>query len=377
VKIHEESREGRSRIRVEGRVNLETTPLLRTSLSSLVQRRAGRIVADLSGVEAMDSSGAAALVLALREARRAGRTFEIASPSEAVGRVLRLLQVDGLFGAGEDEGPTRIVSAPSRTKVIEAEGVARSFQGRTVLSDVSFTVRTGETLVIMGRSGSGKTTCLRILMGQVRPDHGRVALFGRDLAGLARRELAATRRRFGVVFQSGALLNSLSVKENVALPLRELTALDGDVISLMVKMRLEKVGLRDYADYLPDELSGGMKKRVGVARALIMDPEVLFYDEPTAGLDPVMTAVINQLIRDVARGLDVASVVVTHDMESAFKVADRMIMLFEGRVVAEGSPEEVRKSRDPVLRQFVDGNHDGPVSYTESSVRYSDDLLGP
>jgi phospholipid/cholesterol/gamma-HCH transport system ATP-binding protein len=260
--------------------------------------------------------------------------------------------------------------------VIEAEELAKSYQGRVVLSDVSFTVDSGETLVIMGRSGSGKTTCLRILMGQVLPDRGRVALFGRDLAGLSRRELAGVRRRFGVVFQSGALLNSLSVKENVALPLRELTALDREVVSLMVKLRLEKVGLRDYADYMPDELSGGMKKRVGIARALIMDPEILFYDEPTAGLDPVMTAVINQLIMDIAKGLGVASVVVTHDMESAFRVADRMIMLFEGRVVAEGTPEEVRRSRDPILRQFVDGDHEGPVSYTGSSTSLSDDLLG-
>jgi phospholipid/cholesterol/gamma-HCH transport system ATP-binding protein len=227
----------------------------------------------------------------------------------------------------------------------------------------------------MGRSGSGKTTCLRILMGQEKADRGRVILFGKDLAGLSRSGLEGIRRRFGVVFQSGALLNSLTVRENVALPLEELTGLAPEVVSTMVKLKLDKVGLRDFTDYLPDQLSGGMKKRVGIARALVMDPEVLFYDEPTAGLDPVMTAVINQLIREIAETMDVASVVVTHDMESAFKVADRMIMLYEGRIVAEGTPDEVRASRDPILRQFVDGDQHGPIPFRTASRGLAEDLL--
>jgi phospholipid/cholesterol/gamma-HCH transport system ATP-binding protein len=241
---------------------------------------------------------------------------------------------------------------------------------------VSFTVRKGETLVIMGGSGSGKTTCLRILMGQETSNHGRVELFGQDIAKISPKEMAGIRRRFGVVFQSGALLASLSVGENVALPLRELTKLDEEVISIMVKLRLEQVGLRDFGHLMPSQLSGGMKKRVSIARALILDPEILFYDEPTSGLDPVMTAIISGLIRELAESLGVASVVVTHDMKSAFDVADRMIMLYRGRVVVEGTPEEIAASDDPLVRQFVDGEADGPIPLRRASVDLVDDLLG-
>jgi phospholipid/cholesterol/gamma-HCH transport system ATP-binding protein len=260
-------------------------------------------------------------------------------------------------------------------EVIRAEHLAKSFGNREVLSDVSFTVATGRTLVIMGGSGSGKTTCLRILMGQEVPNRGTVRLFGENIHEIPPKKLSAIRRRYGVVFQSGALLNSLSVGENVALPMRELTRLDDEVIGIMVKLRLDQVGLRDFEDLRPSQLSGGMKKRVGIARALALDPEILFYDEPTSGLDPVMTAVITRLIRELSRDLGVASVVVTHDMKSAFDVADHIIMLYKGKVVAEGAPEDLENSEDPVVRQFVNGEADGPIPLMRAATGLEEDLL--
>ena len=266
--------------------------------------------------------------------------------------------------------------APAGAEVIRADRLAKRFGDRTVLSDVSLSVHKGQTLVILGGSGSGKTTCLRILMGRLRPDEGEVHLFGRSVANLSERELSGIRRRFGVVFQSGALLANLTVGENVALPLRELTKLDESVIGILVKLKLEQVGLRDFEHLRPSQLSGGMKKRVSIARALAMDPEILFYDEPTSGLDPVMTAVIDQLIVEIRDTLGVASVVVTHDMKSAFTVGDRIIMLYKGEVVADGNPDEIRESRDGVVQQFVQGRAEGPIPLKMASVDLVRDLLG-
>jgi phospholipid/cholesterol/gamma-HCH transport system ATP-binding protein len=261
------------------------------------------------------------------------------------------------------------------TVAVRAEHLAKSFRGRTVLKDISLSVKTGDTLVIMGGSGSGKTTCLRILMGQETADRGTVELFGKDIHTMPKREFDAIRRRYGVVFQSGALLASLSVGENVALPMRELTQLDDEVIGIMVKLRLDQVGLRDFEHLRPSQLSGGMKKRVAIARALALDPEILFYDEPTSGLDPVMTAVITQLMRELSKSLGVASVVVTHDMKSAFDVADHMIMLYHGEVVAEGSPDELAACEDPLVRQFIDGDAEGPVPFRRDPDGLLQDLL--
>jgi len=269
--------------------------------------------------------------------------------------------------------PNRI---PPGQEVIRVDGVSKSFDGREVLKDISFSVKKGETLVILGGSGSGKTTSLRILMGQERPDRGEVELFGKDLFSLRKKDLAEVRRRFGVVFQSGALLNSLTVGENLALPLRELTRLEESVIEIMVKLKLEQVGLREFEGLMPSQLSGGMKKRVSIARALALDPEILFYDEPTSGLDPVMTAIISQLIVEIRKTLGVASVVVTHDMASAYEVADRLILLDRGRIVAEGTPDEIRRSEDPLVHQFVHGEAEGPLSMGGSTVDFTEDLLG-
>lgn len=276
--------------------------------------------------------------------------------------------------SGSPAGPER-KTYPRGTVVVRADHIAKSFRGRAVLEDVSLTVKTGETLVIMGGSGSGKTTCLRILMGQETADRGTVELFGKNIHEIPGSELSAIRRRYGVVFQSGALLNSLSVGENVALPMRELTQLDDEIIGIMVKLRLDQVGLRDFEHLRPSQLSGGMKKRVAIARALALDPEILFYDEPTAGLDPIMTAVITQLIRELSGALGVASVVVTHDMKSAFEVADHLIMLYRGQIVARGTSEELSGSDDPLVRQFVDGDAEGPVPFRRASDSLLQDLL--
>jgi phospholipid/cholesterol/gamma-HCH transport system ATP-binding protein len=259
------------------------------------------------------------------------------------------------------ETATTATATGTTDLVLTVEHVAKSFAGTPVLTDVSFVVRRGETAVIMGPSGCGKSTLLRILAGLYRPDAGRVVLFGQDLAQLSREGLDALRKRCGLVFQFGALYNSLTVGENIALSLREHTELAEEVIAIMVDMKLQLVGLQGIQELLPGELSGGMHKRVGLARALALDPELLLYDEPTAGLDPVMTGVIDRLIIDLRRALGVTSVVVTHDMRSAFALADRMLMLHQGEMVAEGTPQEMQKSEHPVVKQFVSGAPEGPI----------------
>ena len=244
---------------------------------------------------------------------------------------------------------------PPAPPVIEVTDVSKTFDGRTVLDGVSFTVRRGETLVIMGASGCGKSTLLRCLIGAHSVDSGSVKLFGKDIAALRQRDLDTLRKRYGILFQSGALFSSMSVGQNVALPLKEHTKLGGDMIDLMVKVKLELVGLREAEDRLPSEISGGMAKRAGLARAIALDPELLFYDEPTSGLDPIMTGIIDGLITDLARTMNVTSVVVTHDLQSAFRVADRMVVLNNGRIVLQGLPNEIRASQDPFVRRFIHG----------------------
>lgn len=246
-------------------------------------------------------------------------------------------------------------AASAAPPVIEVAGLTKSFDGRTVLDGIDLTVRRGETLVIMGASGCGKSTLLRTLIGAHRPDSGSVSLFHRDLWSLNSRELDDVRKRFGILFQSGALFSSMTVGENVALPLQEHTDLTAEMIGLMVKVKLELVGLREAEHKLPSEISGGMAKRAGLARAIALDPELLFYDEPTSGLDPIMTSVIDSLIMDLARTMNVTSVVVTHDLKSAFRVADRMVVLNEGKIVAEGKPHEIRASSNPFVQKFVGG----------------------
>jgi phospholipid/cholesterol/gamma-HCH transport system ATP-binding protein len=265
---------------------------------------------------------------------------------------------------------------------IRVSGVTKVFGTRTVLDAINLDVRQGETLVILGGSGSGKSTLLRLMIGNVPSDGGDVYVSG--LAGGAERTIRSMtpaerdeyRRSIGVLFQSGALFNSMTVADNVALPLREHTDLQEETIEIMVKIKLELVGLRQHADKMPSELSGGMKKRAGLARAIALDPKVLFYDEPSAGLDPVTSAEIDQLILDLNHKLGVTSVVVTHEMDSAFRIADRMVLLDRGKFVVSGTADEMRNNTDPLVRQFVHGLTEGPLTDRRRAGGYEVDLLG-
>jgi phospholipid/cholesterol/gamma-HCH transport system ATP-binding protein len=230
-----------------------------------------------------------------------------------------------------------------------------------VLDDISFNVHRGETLVIMGGSGCGKSTLLRHMIGSMKPNSGSVKLFGEEVTGMSEREIERVRLRFGMLFQSGALLASLTVGENVALPLLQHTDKSPDQIEEIVKQKLQMVGLTGFEDLRPDEISGGMKKRVGLARALALDPELLFSDEPTSGLDPIMTAVVDELTLSLTKGTHMTAVVVSHDMTSAFRIATRMIMLGHGSIVAQGTPDEIRNSPNPEVQQFIHGKPDGPI----------------
>jgi phospholipid/cholesterol/gamma-HCH transport system ATP-binding protein len=260
--------------------------------------------------------------------------------------------------------------------ILELKGVQKVFEGRPVLKDINLAVAPGEVVAIIGGSGCGKSTLLRTVIGEYRPDGGHVYMWGEDVCCAPPQRLDQIRRRYGVLFQSGALYSSMTVGENIALPLREHTDLDENIIEMVVKMKLELVGLRDFEDLMPAQISGGMAKRVGLARAIALDPEILFYDEPTSGLDPIATSVIDQLIMDLRTKLGVTSIVVTHDMKSAFHIADRIGMLYSGQFIAIGSPQEFERTDDQRVRQFVEGLADGPIPLRVSKTDYLSDLLG-
>lgn len=260
--------------------------------------------------------------------------------------------------------------------MIEVRHLRKSFGGKTVLEDVSFAVPCGTVCAVMGGSGSGKSTILRHLIGAYKPDEGEIYLDGEEITRLPERELARVRRKFGMLFQGGALLNSLTVGENIALPIRHHTDLSDDTIEIMVKMKLELVGLRDAEHLKPSQISGGMQKRVSLARAIALDPKIVFYDEPSAGLDPVVSGVIDKLMLDLAKVMGITSLVVTHDMHSIFRIADMVIMLHRGRIVAQGTPEEIKDSADPLVQQFITGAPDGPIPLRMSEKDYEEDILG-
>lgn len=276
-----------------------------------------------------------------------------------------------------------------QTPPIEVINLVKRFDGRAVLDGINLDVRSGETMVIMGGSGSGKSTLLRSIIGTFPADEGEVRLFGKDICGLDKKGLDDVRKRFGILFQSGALFNSMTLAENVALILQEHTDLDANIIDIQVKIKLELVGLLDAADRYPSEISGGMKKRAGLARALALDPEILFYDEPSAGLDPVTSAQIDQLIVSLSKKLGVTSVVVTHEMDSAFTIADRMCMLDKGRMIAVESRDwfdDLRRvpegeigglsERDRLIRQFLRGDPEGPLTTRRQTGNYERALFG-
>ena len=234
---------------------------------------------------------------------------------------------------------------------------------RPVLTGVDMTIPRGKVVAIMGASGSGKTTLLRLIGGQLRPTRGKVIVAGQSVPQLDREGLYALRRKVGMLFQFGALFTDLSVFENVAFPVRELTDLPEELIRDLVLMKLNAVGLRGAASLKPSELSGGMGRRVALARAIALDPMLVLYDEPFAGLDPISLGVVGQLIRKMNDALGITSIVVTHDIYESLKIVDYIYFVSEGRIVAKGTPDEVRASDDPYVRQFVNGEPDGPVPF--------------
>jgi len=259
--------------------------------------------------------------------------------------------------------------------MIKVEKVVKYFGARKVLDGVSFEVPRRSITVILGGSGGGKSTLLKTLIGAHKPDGGHVWIDGVDITTLRQRELDAVRKRCGMLFQNVALFGDMNVGENVALPIREHTDLDDTVVEIMVKMKLEQVGLMDFENFYPREISGGMQKRVGIARAIALDPKVVFFDEPTAGLDPIVSGVINKLIIDLTRLLGITSVVVTHSMGGAMNVGDRIVLLYEGKVYFEGTPAEIQASPDPLVQQFIKGEPDGPIPMRKSADDYRSRLL--
>lgn len=238
--------------------------------------------------------------------------------------------------------------------VISVRDVTVSYNGRRVLDGINLDILRGETMVLLGGSGSGKSTLLRQIIGLERPQSGEVLVNGVDLTNCTARELKSVRRSIGMAFQNAALFNSMSVEDNVALPLREHTRLPESTISLMTWMKLAVVGLAEFGKLSPQALSGGMKKRAAIARALSLDPEVLVFDEPSAGLDPIVAAELDELILGLKRAFNMTVVVVTHEMESAFRIADRMAMLYRGSLIAVGTKEELQSNPHPRIRQFFD-----------------------
>ncbi|MEE8639067.1 MAG: ABC transporter ATP-binding protein [bacterium] len=246
-------------------------------------------------------------------------------------------------------------------EAIVAEDVHKSFGENVVLDGINLAVHEAETIVVIGRSGCGKSVFLKHIIGLMKPDSGTIVVDGRDITEMKRRELNDIRRKFGMVFQGAALFDSLTVGENVGFFLYEYSDLSQEEIADVVEQKLRLVGLENISVMNPAELSGGMKKRVSLARALAHDPKIVLYDEPTTGLDPIMADVINDLIIKMDEELDVTSIVVTHDLASAYKIADRIAMMYGGKIIALGAPDEIKESPDEYVQQFINGSAQGPI----------------
>jgi phospholipid/cholesterol/gamma-HCH transport system ATP-binding protein len=266
--------------------------------------------------------------------------------------------------------------AAAGAPIVRLDGVTYSAGRRAILKDLSLAVPRGSVTAIMGPSGTGKTTLLRLMTGQLRPDEGRVVVAGEDLACLSRDGLYALRRRMGMLFQNGALLTDLSVFENVAYPLREHTNLTEDLLRTVVLTKLQAVGLRGASALMPAELSGGMARRVALARAVVMDPELLIYDEPFAGLDPIALGMVLRLIRRLNDALGLTSVVVSHDVQEIALLADYAYVLNAGSIAARGTPAELAADPEPAVRQFMAGLEEGPVSFHYPAEDIEAELLG-
>lgn len=246
--------------------------------------------------------------------------------------------------------------------MIELIGVTKSFGANHVLRGVDLRIESAESMVVIGGSGTGKSVILKHIIGLIRPDSGKVVIDGENISELPERELNEFRKRFGMLFQGAALFDSLSVWENVGFGLKEHRNLPDSEVREIAREKLRMVGLKGIEDRMPADLSGGMKKRVGLARAIAMDPRIILYDEPTTGLDPIMSDVINNLIREMNQQLSVTSVTITHDMKSAYKIADKIAMLYQGKILEVGTPDEIRESANPVIQQFINGSAVGPIS---------------
>jgi phospholipid/cholesterol/gamma-HCH transport system ATP-binding protein len=245
--------------------------------------------------------------------------------------------------------------------MIQIRGLTKQLGSKRVLDGLDLDIPKGETLVVLGPSGTGKSVLLKHIIGLMGPDRGSIEIDGENIVGMKEPEMNNVRKRFGMLFQGAALFDSMTVGENVGLALREHTRMKDREIRARVEERLEWVGLKGVEAMKPASLSGGMRKRAGLARAIAMDPQFILYDEPTTGLDPIMADVIDRLIRDLQKRMGVTSIVVTHDLTSATKVADRMAMLYGGKVVFQGTPAEVHATKDPLMRQFIEGSSTGPI----------------
>ncbi len=248
--------------------------------------------------------------------------------------------------------------------MIRIRGLKKKLGRKQVLDGLDLDIEKGETVVVLGPSGTGKSVLLKHIIGLMQPDSGSIEVEGEEVVGRRESELNRIRIKFGMLFQGAALFDSMTVGENVGLGLVEHRKLPPDEVAKIVAERLEWVGLKGVESLKPASLSGGMRKRVGLARAVAMDPEYILYDEPTTGLDPIMSDVINDLIRSLQAHLQVTSVVVTHDIKSAYLVGDRLAMLYQGKIVHQGTPDEVRNTNDPLVRQFIEGSREGPIQPT-------------
>jgi phospholipid/cholesterol/gamma-HCH transport system ATP-binding protein len=249
----------------------------------------------------------------------------------------------------------------TNSNVVELRDVVMQFEEKKVLDGLSLKVHPQDRLVIMGQSGSGKSTILRLILGILQPNSGSVFFKQFEITRLPRRKLQQVRQKIGMVYQYSALLSSRTVRDNVALPLEELTDKSREEIDKIVDEKLDLVGMKDSKDRLPSELSGGMRKRVSLARALVMDPELILFDEPVAGLDPVIASVIDELIISLSEKSKVTSIIVTHEMGSAFRIGTRMAMLYQGKIIEDAPPEQFKQSTNPVVAQFLSGSTEGPI----------------
>ena len=249
--------------------------------------------------------------------------------------------------------------------MIELINICKSFESHKVLDNLNLTITKGETRVIIGRSGCGKSVLLKHIIGILKPDSGQVFIDNQEVTNLVGSELDDSRMKIGMLFQGAALFDSLTVLENVGFALRQHTDLNDEVIRQRVKESLDVVGLRGIEDVMPSELSGGMKKRVGLARAICLCPQIILFDEPTTGVDPITGAAINELIKSLKQKLEITSIAVTHDMNSAYTIADKISMLYEGKIIESGTPEEIKNSKNPVIQQFITGSANGPITREE------------